>query len=126
MPAPAQRTVAALIDLSRAFDKVNHQKLLLQFKLLEIPSCYAKWYLGFLTNRRYCVRYGDSESGYCRFANGVPQGSVSGPLLFIIYINSLSVSLSALESEGLRHHLLADDTTIWCTQTNISNIGVII
>jgi ribonuclease HI len=125
-PAPAHRTVAALIDLSRAFDKVCHQKLLLEFKVLEIPSCYAKWYQGFLSHRMYRVRYGDSESGYCRFANGVPQGSVSGPLLFIIFVNSLSVLLSTLESEGLRHHLLADDTTIWNTNNNIGSIKDVI
>ena len=125
-PAPAQRTVAALIDLSRAFDKVKHCKLLLESKKLGIDSCYAKWYQGFLTHRMYRVRYGEEVSKYCRFANGVPQGSVSGPLLFIIFINSLSVLLSELESEGLKHHLLADDTTIWNTNSDISSIAIVI
>jgi hypothetical protein len=74
----------------------------------------------------YRVRYGDAVSGYCRFANGVPQGSVSGPLLFIIFVNSLSVLLSALEPEGLNHHLLADDTSIWCTNRDIKKIESVI
>jgi hypothetical protein len=51
--APAQRTVAALLDLSKAFDKVVHQKLLVEMEKLEIPGCYAKWYKGFLSNRMY-------------------------------------------------------------------------
>jgi hypothetical protein len=123
-PAPHERTMTVLVDLSRAFDKVNHQKLLLEFKKLGIDPCYAKWYNSFLTNRRYRVKYGEEVSGYCRFANGVPQGSVSGPLLFIIYINSLSQRLS--EIEGLKHHFFADDNTIWATGRDINQLASVI
>ena len=54
---PSHFTLAALVDLSRAFDKVNHHRLLLEFKKLGLPSCFVKWFLSFLTDRRYSVRF---------------------------------------------------------------------
>ena len=122
-PAPAQRTVAALLDLSKAFDKVVHQKLLCEMDNLEIPSCYGNWYRGFLWDRRYRVRYGFAVSKFCRFANGVPQGSGSGPLLFIIIANTLSVALTPLIVKGVNHGLIADDTTLWSTQINLIDLA---
>lgn len=117
---PQEHTMTTMVDFSRAFDKVNHQQLLLEFKELEVESCYARWYRSFLSNRRYQVRYGQEVSGFCRFANGVPQGSISGPLLFIMYVNSLSIKLSALQIEGLKHHFFADDGTTWITGRDIN------
>jgi hypothetical protein len=80
----------------------------------QLDPCYGRWYQSFLYNRRYRVRYGEVVSGFCRFANGVPQGSVSGSLLFIIYTDTLSRRLYELHGEvGLNHHLFADDNTLW-------------
>ena len=107
------QTTAALIDFSRAFDKVNHARLLEQFDKLLIPACFARWYRSFLTDRKYCVHFGTAKSTFVRFANGVPQGSVSGPLLFVIYSVSLISQLDMLGDKGLKLAMFADDLTIW-------------
>ena len=114
------QTTAALIDFSRAFDKVNHKRLLDQFENPSIPSCFARWYRSFLTDRKYCVHFGTARSTFVRFANGVPQGSVSGPLLFVIYSVSLISQLDLLECKGLKVAMFADDLTIWHCSSSIS------
>jgi ribonuclease HI len=118
-PAPAQRTLAVLLDLEKAFDKLVHQKLLAEMEVLEIPTCYAKWYNGFLRNRNYKVLVGITVSKAVRFANGIPQGSKGGPLLWILIANTISKALTPLMEKGLQHALLADDTTMWVTNQDI-------
>ena len=66
------QTTASLVDFSRAFDKVNHSRLLNEFEKLEIPTCFARWYRSFLTDRKYSVQFGTAKSTFVRFTNGVP------------------------------------------------------
>ena len=112
-------TLLAAADLSRALDKVNHGKLLHEFHLLGLPSCFGKWYRAFLTDRRYKVKWGSTISRSCRFATGVPQGSVSGPLLFIIYMNSLAKKVSEVNDQRLKFKFFADDSSLWCVDKNV-------
>ena len=80
---------------------------------LGIPPYLVKWYRGFLIDRRYRVKYGSSVSKVARFHLSVPQGSISGPLLFIIYLSTLTKKIDRLNEPTINHGEYADDLSIW-------------
>ena len=95
-----------LLDFSKAFDLVSHTGLLIKLKSMGLDSKIIDWIKSFLVNRKQRVVLGSIMSTWKDVLSGVPQGSVLGPLLFIIYINDMP---------GLLHHLcrlFADDSKI--------------
>ena len=97
------------IDLQKAFDTVNHDILL--SKLEEhygIRGSAQTWFKSYLNDRKQFVSVNGHSSSLCKISCGVPQGSVLGPLLFLIYINDLPNS-----SKLLKFFLFADDTNIY-------------
>ena len=95
-----------LLDFAKAFDKVSHAKLIHKLTAWGVNSILVRWIRAFLTNRRQRVVIGDNYSCWEEVLSGVPQGSVLGPLLFIIFINDLPKLLSHLSK------LFADDCKI--------------
>jgi len=100
--------ISVFLDLSKAFDTVNHSILLRKLYHYGIRGTVHRWFESYLRDRVQYVSIDDCSSDVSTVNIGVPQGSVLGPLLFILYINDMSRS-----SDVLSYVHFADDTTVF-------------
>ena len=110
-----------ILDIEKAFDTVDHNILLEKLKQYGIRGNTHSWFESYLSNRKQYVEYSNFKSDTKTRTHGVPQGSILGPLLFIIYMNDLSRS-----SDLLFSILFADDTSVFIEGTNFENISKIL
>jgi hypothetical protein len=105
-----------LLDLSAAFDTVNHEILLNRLKcVFGIDDVALKWFRSYLSNRTQSVVIDDARSDPMPLLTGVPQGSVLGPLLFSLYMKPLGELISR---HKINYHFYADDSQLYLSFSN--------
>ena len=102
-----QTTQALFFDISKAFDRVWHRGLLHKLNAIGIRGSLLEWFADYLYNRKQAVVMKGQTSTYKIIQSGVPQGSVLGPLLFLIYINDIVHDIDS------QVKLFADDTSMY-------------
>lgn len=105
-------TILALLDFSKAFDSINHDILIAKLKSLNFSPSATAWFQSYLSDRKQCVVNEGVSSSLIAVNNGVPQGSVLGPLLFSIYLIDAPKVL-----QYCMYHLYADDFQIYIHST---------
>jgi len=113
-------TLLVGLDLSAAFDTINHDVLISRLESqFGVDGGASSWLRSYLTDRQQFVKLGDHSSTTAQCASGVPQGSVLGPLLFTAYVSPVR---ELIESHGVSYHQFADDTHLLVAM-NVTDAG---
>lgn len=111
-----QNLCMVFCDISKAFDRVWHSGLLFKLHQYGVDGNVLAWTKNYLSNRSQSVIVGSSKSIAKPVTAGVPQGSVLGPLFFLVYVNDISDNILSIS------RLFADDTSLACSASNINDL----
>ena len=109
-------TLAIFLDMSKAFDTISHDILLHKLEYYGIRGTCRDWFASYLINRFQYTEIIGQKSTYQNINTGVPQGSILGPILFLIYVNDIN------NSTNLNILCFADDTTAYKSGSNIEDL----
>ena len=112
-------SLLVLLDVSKAFDSLNHNLLLEKLRKLGLKASAVFWFSSYLSSRYQRVRYKDSVSEMLPLTNGVPQGSILGPVLFTIYINDLISAITYSQAAAY-----VDDSQLYKFSVSDSSIAM--
>ena len=110
-------TIGVFIDVKKAFDTLNQEILAKKLEHYGIEGIASKWIISYMTSRKQYVNIQDTSSEHKEILCGVPQGSILGPKLFIIYMNEICNIRPTL-----KFTLFANDTNIFYSVNNIINM----
>jgi len=96
-------------DLEKAFDKVPHKLLIHKLKAYNLDPQVVEWIISFLSNRKHRIRLNNTFSEWKQVISGIPQGSILGPLLFLIYVSDIQ----EICQSGSDLYLYADDAKLF-------------
>ena len=111
-------TGAIFLDLRKAFDVVNHDLLIAKLQMYGCSSSTLFWFRSYLSDRRQCVSLASVMSDTEVLRSGVPQGSILGPVLFLLFVNDLSLSWKN------RNSLFADDATFYASAKTLTDVQI--
>ena len=114
---------AIFLDFAKAFDKVCHPHLLLKLQHYGIKGQLLEWISDFLTTRRQRVVIDGHSSGWSEVTSGVPQGSILGPLLFLVYFNDFPITVNCncglFADDSILHRKVASKSNCEDLQTDL-------
>ena len=108
-------TGVCFFDISKCFDSISHELLLFKLEKYGIRQRELDWFISYLTERQQCTSCNNQVSSLKQIITGVPQGSILGPVLFLLFINDLPMSVR-------KCNLYADDTEIEVTGNDINTV----
>jgi hypothetical protein len=115
-----EHSALCFLDIKKCFDTINHDLLLYKLEKYGIRNNELNWFKSYLSNRSQVVINNGKKSDNCILNIGVPQGTILGPVLFLLYINDLSNSVC-----NANINIYADDVVVYCSHTNMNQLQVL-